>query len=209
MIKEACVETISQIEHAIKKGANRIELCDNLSVGGTTPSYGMVKIAVELCHQHNVEVAVMIRPRGGDFNYNYFEYEIMRQDILQLKDLKVDAFVFGCLDEHGHLDEWKMKALKETCGIIHAVCHMAFDSINPYHQLKSLDWLIKHQFSRLLTHGGPSDSVIFDNINHLGKLLIYSKGNITIMPGGGLNKDNLSQLIEDIPFDEVHGTKIV
>lgn len=209
MIKEACVETITQINNAIKNGANRIELCDNLSVGGTTPSYGMVKIAVELCHQNNVEVAVMIRPRGGDFNYDYFEYEIMRQDIIQLKELNVDAFVFGCLDENEHLDEWKMQSLKEACGVIPAVCHMAFDSINLYNQLKSLDWLINQQFTRLLTHGGSSDTSIFDNVNHLGKLLIHSKGNITIMPGGGLNKDNLSALTEDIPFDEVHGTKIV
>ncbi|GGH98368.1 MULTISPECIES: copper homeostasis protein CutC [Mammaliicoccus] len=209
MIKESCVETISQIEHAIKNGANRIELCDNLSVGGTTPSYGMVKIAVEMCHQNNVEVAIMIRPRGGDFNYSYYEYEVMRQDIIQLKELNVDAFVFGCLDENGRLDEWKMKALKETSGNVPAVCHMAFDTINPYNQLKSLDWLINQQFERLLTHGGPSESSIFDNLNHLGKLLIHSKGNITIMPGGGLNRDNLSTLVEDIPFDEVHGTQIV
>jgi len=86
---------------------------------------------------------------------------------------------------------------------------MAFDLINPYIQLKSLDWLIDHGFERLLTHGGPSDQSVFDNVFHLGKLLMHSKGNITIMPGGGLNKDNLQTLLNDIPFDEVHGTKIV
>nr|WP_263313012.1 copper homeostasis protein CutC [Mammaliicoccus sp. Marseille-Q6498] len=209
MIKESCVETLEEIENAIKNGANRIELCDNLSVGGTTPSYGMVKIAIELCHGHNVEVAVMIRPRGGNYVYSYFDYEVMRQDIIQLKNLDVDAFVFGCLDENNYLDEWKMNALKQECGEIPAVCHMAFDSINPYNQLKSLDWLIDHQFARILTHGGPKETSIFDNLNHLGKLLIHSKGHITIMPGGGLNKDNLATLLNDIPFDEVHGTKIV
>ncbi|WP_323704591.1 copper homeostasis protein CutC [Mammaliicoccus sp. Dog046] len=209
MIKEACVETIEQIEYAINNGANRIELCDNLSVGGTTPSYGFVKVATELCHQNNVEIAVMIRPRGGNFIYNFFEYEIMREDIIQLKSLNVDAFVFGCLDVHNQLDEWKMQSLKDACGNIEAVCHMAFDQINPYRQLKSLDWLIDNQFARLLTHGGTEDTIIFDNINHLAKLLIHSKGRITIMPGGGLNKDNLAKLIEDIPFDNVHGTKIV
>ncbi|GGI40357.1 copper homeostasis protein CutC [Mammaliicoccus stepanovicii] len=209
MIKEACVETLEQIQHAIKHGANRIELCDNLSVGGTTPSYGMVKIAIELCHEHDVEVAVMIRPRGGNFQYDYFEYEIMRQDIIQLKTLNVDAFVFGCLDENQYLDEWKMKALKDACGDIQCVCHMAFDLINPYNQLKSLDWLIDHQYTRVLTHGGTPDTQLFNNLNHLGKLLIHSKGNITIMPGGGLTKDNLHELLHDIPFDEVHGTKIV
>lgn len=209
MIKEACVETIEEIEYAIKNGANRIELCDNLTNGGTTPSYGMVKIAVELCHENNVDVAVMIRPRGGNFIYNYFEYEIMRTDIIQLKQLNVDAFVFGCLDDQHFFDEWKMKALKEACGDVPAVCHMAFDSINRFNQLKSLDWLIDNNFARLLTHGGPSNNPIVDNLNQLGKLLIHSKGRITIMPGGGLNRDNLSELINDIPFDEVHGTKIV
>ena len=75
MIKEAVVETIQQVEQAISNGANRIELCDNLTVGGTTPSVGMVEIATEICHANRVEIAIMIRPRGGDFVYNLYDFE--------------------------------------------------------------------------------------------------------------------------------------
>ncbi|WP_437750890.1 copper homeostasis protein CutC [Staphylococcus shinii] len=209
MIKEAVVETIQQVEQAISNGANRIELCDNLTVGGTTPSVGMVEIATEICHANRVEIAIMIRPRGGDFVYNLYDFEIMQRDIKTLKQFNVDYFVFGCLTQDSVLNEWQMKTLKQIADSIPVVCHMAFDEIHEHGQIKALYQLIDLKFTRLLTHGGPSDTDIFDNLNHLGKLVVNSGGNIEIMPGGGLNKDNLQELLESFPFQEVHGTKIV
>ena len=86
---------------------------------------------------------------------------------------------------------------------------MAFDEIYLEGQIKALHQLIDIGFTRLLTHGGPSDTNLFDNLNQLGKLVVNSDGHIEIMPGGGLNKDNLPELLEAFPFQEVHGTKIV
>ncbi|PHK50924.1 copper homeostasis protein CutC [Staphylococcus edaphicus] len=209
MIKEAVVETIQQVEQAIANGANRIELCDNLSVGGTTPSYGMVEIATEICKHNQVEIAVMIRPRGGDFVYNLYDFEIMQRDIKILKKLNVDYFVFGCLTKDTLINEWQMKTLKQLSFPTPVVCHMAFDEIHLEGQIKALHQLIDIGFTRLLTHGGPSDTHLFDNLNQLGKLVVNSGGNIEIMPGGGLNKDNLPDLIAAFPFQEVHGTRIV
>ena len=209
MIKEAVVETIQQVEQAISNGADRIELCDNLSVGGTTPSIGMIEIATEICHTNDVEIAVMIRPRGGDFVYNLYDFEIMQRDMKAIKQLNVDYFVFGCLTEDNVLNEWQMKTLKNLAAPVPAVCHMAFDEIHIHGQIKALHQLIDIGFVKLLTHGGPSDTDIFDNLNHLGKLVVNTGGRIEIMPGGGLNKDNLQDLISSFPFQEVHGTRIV
>ncbi|MDN5809729.1 MAG: copper homeostasis protein CutC [Staphylococcus equorum] len=209
MIKEAVVETIQQVEQAINNGADRIELCDNLSVGGTTPSIGMIEIATEICHTNDVEIAVMIRPRGGDFVYNLYDFEIMQRDMKAIKQLNVDYFVFGCLTEDNVLNEWQMKTLKNLAAPVPAVCHMAFDKIHIHGQIKALHQLIDIGFVRLLTHGGPSDTDIFDNLNHLGKLVVNTGGRIEIMPGGGLNKNNLQDLISSFPVQEVHGTSIV
>ncbi|MCD8819906.1 copper homeostasis protein CutC [Staphylococcus gallinarum] len=209
MIKEAVVETIQQVEEAIANGANRIELCDNLAVGGTTPSYGMTEIAAEICHINHVELAVMIRPRGGNFVYSLYDIEIMQRDIKALKSHNVDYFVFGCLTEDSTLNEWQMKTLKQLAAPVQSVCHMAFDEIHQRGQIKALHQLIDLGFTRLLTHGGPAGTNIFDNLNHLGKLVVNSGGKIEIMPGGGVTKDNVQALLDAFPFQEVHGTKIV
>ena len=180
MIKEAVVETIQQVEEAIANGANRIELCDNLAVGGTTPSYGMIEIAAEICHLNHVELAVMIRPRGGNFVYSLYDIEIMQRDIKALKSLNVDYFVFGCLTEDYTLNEWQMKTLKQLAAPVQSVCHMAFDEIHQRGQIKALHQLIDLGFTRLLTHGGPAGTNIFDNLNHLGKLVVNSGGKLKL-----------------------------
>ena len=90
MIYEACVGSIEEAILAKKKGANRIELCDNLEEGGTTPSYGTIKICKEVL---DIPIACMIRPRGGDFNYTKEEIKAMIEDIKICKDLKVEAVV--------------------------------------------------------------------------------------------------------------------
>ena len=209
MIKEAVVETVQEIEYAIKHGADRVELCDNLSVGGTTPSIGMIEIATEMCKANNVEIAVMIRPRGGNFVYSLYDFEIMQRDITAIKRCGIDYFVFGCLTDDDTLNEWQMKTLKQLASPKQVVCHMAFDQIHLQGQIKSLHQLIDIGFTRLLTHGGPADSDIFDNLNQLGKLVVNSGGDIEIMPGGGLNKFNVQKLLAAFPFQEVHGTQIV
>ncbi|MEQ6961136.1 copper homeostasis protein CutC [Staphylococcus arlettae] len=209
MIKEAVVETIQQVEYAIENGADRVELCDHLHVGGTTPSIGMVEIATEICKANDVEIAVMIRPRGGDFVYSLYDFEIMQRDIKAIKSFDIDYFVFGCLTDNNTLNEWQMKTLKQLASPIPVVCHMAFDEIHLEGQVKALHKLIELGFSRLLTHGGPADTNIFDNLNQLGKLVVNSGGKIEIMPGGGLTKSNVQELITAFPFQEVHGTKIV
>ncbi|PCF43125.1 copper homeostasis protein CutC [Staphylococcus delphini] len=209
MIKEAVASSLVEVEVKLKAGANRIELCENMHESGTTPSYGMVKIASDICQMFGVELAVMIRPRGGSFVYNWYEFESMQADIQQLKTLPIDYFVFGCLTTEDTLHQFQMQTLIQLAAPIRVVCHMAFDHIYPTGQSKALQQLIDLGVTRLLTHGGPAQSNLFDNLPQLAKWVRQSKGQIEIMPGGGLNYENLDALLELFPFQEVHGTHIV
>ncbi len=129
MIKEFCAENFTHIEKAIKAGANRIELCDNLAVGGTTPSYGVIETVCQMARQDQVPVMTMIRPRGGDFCYSEAELSIMRKDILMAKEAGTDGLVFGCLTRERQLDTDAMQQLLEVAAPQQVVFHMAFDAI--------------------------------------------------------------------------------
>ena len=97
MIKEFCAENMEHVAQAVAAGAQRIELCDNLAVGGTTPSYGVIRAAVAFAREQGVEVMCMVRPRGGNFAYTNDEAAMMRDDLLCAKNLGVHGVVFGCL----------------------------------------------------------------------------------------------------------------
>ena len=100
---EFCAENVTYLEKAFQAGAQRMELCDNLAVGGTTPSYGVIKAAVELAKDYQAKVIVMIRPRGGDFVYSQQELAIMLEDIKCARELGVDGFALGALTSENQL----------------------------------------------------------------------------------------------------------
>ena len=104
-IYEFCAENVTLLEKAFKAGAQRVELCDTLAVGGTTPSYGVIKAAVELAKTYQAKVVVMIRPRGGDFVYGQEELAIMLEDMKCARELGVDGFVLGALTSENQLDK--------------------------------------------------------------------------------------------------------
>ena len=114
MIKEVCVENFTNVPLMIKRGANRIELNNDLAAGGTTPSFGVIKKTVEFAHRYNVPVIVMIRPRSGNFVYTADELEIMNNDIQMCSLLNADGIAFGCLTNNKQLDKTAMKQLIAT-----------------------------------------------------------------------------------------------
>ena len=126
MIYEFCAENVTNLEKAMQAGAQRIELCDNLAVGGTTPSYGVIKAAVELAKPYNVTVMTMIRPRGGDFVYNDLEMEIMLEDIQMARSAGTHGLVFGVLTTANKIDYPKMEKLLKASQGLEIVFHMAF-----------------------------------------------------------------------------------
>ena len=198
IIKEFCAENTTLLNQ-LNQSVKRVELCDNLAVGGTTPSYGVIKEAARYLHEKDIALATMIRPRGGNFVYNDSELRIMEDDILRAVELESDSLVLGLLTEDNHIDQ---------DGIEQLVFHMAFDQIPLEEQKEALDQLVKLGFTRILTHGSTQNNDIFENVAHLKDLVDYADGRIEIMIGGGVTADNYQELIEKTGAQAAHGTKI-
>lgn len=209
LIKEFCAENFTNIPAAITAGAKRIELCDNLTVGGTTVSSGVMEESINYCHERNVTVMTIIRPRGGNFVYNDTELKIMHTDLIEAKKLGTDGVVIGCLTADNELDEEAMELLLDTADGLQITFHMAFDQLPLSKQLTAIDWLAERGVTRILTHGGPAGTPIEDNFDHLQTLIDHSQNKLTILPGGGINYQNEETVRDVLKVLEVHGTKIV
>ena len=182
-----------------------------LGAGGTTPSFGVIKQSIKYAHQHQIPVVVMIRPRGGNFVYNDDEFTIMKQDLQVAAILGADGVALGCLTADKQLDKVKMT---ELCAMarslkLDVVLHMAFDELNEDQHLELIPWLIEHDVTRILTHGGPLGTDILDNSARLKKLISASDGKIEILPGGGITLENYERIATELGVTQVHGTKIV
>lgn len=154
MIKEACVESFEKALEAQSNGANRIELCENLAVGGTTPSYGTVKICLE---KLNIPIFPMIRARGGNFVYSKDEIKIMKEDIKIFKELGVKGVVLGCLTSDNKIDLEFTKELVDLAYPMEVTFHKSIDEIlNP---LDYIDDLVNIGIKRILTSGGKATAL--------------------------------------------------
>lgn len=209
MIKEFCAENYTDIPKAIQAGVNRIELCDNLAAGGTTPSMGVIEEVLAYAGEKHIPVMTMIRPRGGNFVYNDIELKIMENDLIHAKNAGTDGVVFGCLTEENEVDEEALEMLLGNSEGLMKTFHMAFDELTKEEQFKTIDWFARLGIDRILTHGGPLDKSIEENLPHLKELVDYAAGRIIILPGGGINKDNAEKITAELGVNEVHGTKIV
>lgn len=207
--KEFCAENLTGLDNLIGSDVRRVELCDNLSVGGTTPSYGVIKEANRYLHEHQLTSAVMIRPRGGDFVYQASELRVMIEDILKAVELGSDSLVLGLLTAEHQIDRKGIETLLPATQGLPLVFHMAFDLIPTHDQKRALDTLITLGFRRVLLHGSPVRRQIFQNIPHLKELHDYAKGRIDLVLGGGVTKDNYAELISQTGISQVHGTKII
>jgi len=202
IIKEACIEGIEQAIGAEKRGADRIEYCANLLEGGITPSIGEVKVALQ---KIEIPIAVMIRPRGGDFCYTPSEMEVMLADIEAFKSIGIEHFVFGALTKLGDIHIRNTKRLVEACKDSMVTFHRAFDQVND--QYIALETLIQIGCDKVLTSGGKENAIL--GKERIKKLLIQAGERISVMPGAGLNTGNIDAFLNEIHCREVHGTKIV
>ena len=201
-IKEICVESYSEAIKAVQAGADRIELCENLFVGGTTPSYGTIKECVE---KLKVPVMVMIRPRGGDFNYSREEFEIMKEDILQCKELKAAGVVFGLLNENGHIDVERTTQLVKLSDPLPVTFHKAIDELLDLPAAVSL--LRKAGVKRILTSGGRKTAL--EGKETLLKMIELASTDLSIIVAGKVTLDNFFEIQLNIPNGEYHGRKLV
>ena len=202
MIKEACVESFEKALEAQSNGANRIELCENLSVGGTTPSYGTVKICLE---KLNIPIFPMIRARGGNFVYSKDEIEIMKEDIKVFKNLGVKGVVLGCLTSDNKIDLELTKTLVNLAYPMEITFHKAIDEIsNP---LDYIEDLVNIGIKRILTSGGKATAL--EGKDLINDMIKKSNGRLKIVVAGKVTKENLNELSNLISADEFHGKLIV
>ena len=209
LIKEFCAENFTLIPAAIKAGAQRIELCDNLSVGGTTPSFGVLKQTIAYCHTQEIPVMAMIRPRGGNFVYSAAELEIALTDLATAQELGVHGVVFGALTAANKLDYASLDKLLAAAAGLEVTFHMAFDALSFSDQLSAIDWLSERGVTRILTHGGKAGTPIAANFPRLKQLLDYAQERLILLPGGGITSQNAALVAQTLHVGEVHGTKIV
>ncbi|CVT06791.1 copper homeostasis protein [Streptococcus pneumoniae] len=209
MIYEFCAENVTLLEKAMQAGARRIELCDNLAVGGITPSYGVTKAAVELAANYDTTIMTMIRPRGGDFVYNDLEIAIMLEDICLTAQAGSQGVVFGALTADKKLDKPNLEKLIAASKGMEIVFHMAFDELSDEDQPEAIDWLSQAGVTRILTRAGVSGDSLEKRFVHYHRILEYAKGKIEILPGGGIDLDNRQTFIDQVGVTQLHGTKIV
>ena len=209
MIYEFCAENVTLLEKAMQAGARRIELCDNLAVGGTTPSYGVTKAAVELAANYDTTIMTMIRPRGGDFVYNELEIAIMLEDIRLTAQAGSQGVVFGALTADKELDKPNLEKLIAASKGMEIVFHMAFDELSDDDQLEAIDWLSQAGATRILTRAGVSGDSLEKRFAHYHRILEHAKGKIEILPGGGIDLDNRQTFIDQLGVTQLHGTKVV
>lgn len=186
---------------AQQNGANRVELCDGISVGGTTPNAEMVSKAKAAL---TIDLYVMIRPRGGNFVYSDAEFEQMKSEIQALKKLNVDGFVFGILNEDKSINILQNTELVSIAKPFPCTFHRAFDEAADLN--RSLEDVIQCGFQTILTSGQKANVV--EGVNQLSALVEKANGRITIMPGGGLRSSNIGEIRQRTKAGFYHSSAI-
>ncbi|MEN2400401.1 copper homeostasis protein CutC [Flavobacterium sp. MC2016-06] len=186
---------------AQENGANRIELCDNMHLGGTTPNY---ILALKVREKLSIKMHVIIRPRGGDFVYSDEEFIEMKQDIKQFKKLGVDGLVFGILNEDGSVNKARNKELVNLANPLSCTFHRAFDVAANVEQ--SLEDVIDCGFKTILTSGQGVN--VEEGISVLEKMQELADDRIMIMPGGGLRSTNIKLLEKKLDETFYHSSAI-
>ena len=202
MIKEACVESLIDALEAEKRGANRIELCDNLSQGGTTPSYGTIKIALSTL---KIPIFPIIRPRGGDFCYTPAEIEVIKEDIKVCKSLGAKGVVLGLLTKDKKIDFEVLSQLVELAKPMEVTFHKAIDELED--PTLVIDDLINLGVKRILSSGTKPTAL--EGKDMLNKMIEKAGDRLTIVVAGKVTKENLPEISSLIPSKEYHGKIIV
>jgi len=198
MLLEICANSYQSAKNAQEAGAHRIELCQELSVGGITPSYGLLKEVIE---DLNIPIFVLIRPRGGNFVYSDAEFDIMKRDIQLCKDLECQGIVSGVLNADKTIDINRTKELVELSKPLQFTFHRAFDEVaNPK---KALEQLIAFGVERILTSGQENSAE--KGLELLQVLNKISKNRITILAASGINSDNALKF-KEIGLKEIHAS---
>lgn len=198
-----CLEiAVFNVESALiaeKCGANRIEFCENVYEGGTTASFGSLKLLKE---RLIIPVFPIIRPRGGDLLYTSAEIDIMKYDIELIKSLGFEGIVIGILTVDGSLDYKKNKTLIDIAYPMEVTLHRAFDRVN--NPKENLEIAIECGFQRILTSGQTPN--VADSIEIIKELIDFANQRIIIMPGSGVRSTNAQKILQETGATEIHSS---
>ncbi len=194
---EICVGDVESAIAAEAGGADRVELCDNLSVGGTTPSVGTI---AEACRWLSIPIHVLIRPRAGHFDYTERERAVMRRDIEAAKALGAAGIVVGILDAQGDVALDPLAEVIALARPLSVTFHKAIDQTRD--PLAALEALIAIGVDRILTSGARPSAI--EGVETLRSLVDRAAGRLAIMAGGGLVLDHLGAMIRTAGVGEVH-----
>lgn len=198
ILLEVCVDDITGLEAAIKGGADRIELCSALSVGGLTPSVGLMSLA----GRSPVPCYAMIRPRVGDFVYSADELAVMEDDIRFAASCGIAGVVFGASLPDGRLDQNALMQLSEVIGSMPRTLHRAFDLVPDVEE--AIEIAIACGFERILSSGRAVSAS--NGIDDLKTAIKTAAGRISIMPGSGVNIETIDRLLAKLDVSEVHSS---
>ncbi|MDX2322225.1 MAG: copper homeostasis protein CutC [Moritella sp.] len=194
---EVCVDNIESLETAQQAGADRIELCSALALGGLTANAGFVQKSLDLA---TIPLYAIIRPRAGDFIYSEQEVDIMVSDIKFMKLLGIQGVVIGALTPEGNIDESALKRLMTASRDIGVTFHRAFDLCNDPKQ--ALEILINAGCERILTSGQQAKAE--QGCDLIRELVIQAGDRISIMPGAGVTPENAEKIINLTQVTELH-----
>ncbi len=201
ILVEVAVNSVRSAIEAQKGGAKRVELCGNLLEGGTTPAQSQIELTRE---NIDIDLNVMIRPRGGDFLYDGLEFESMKKDIRLCAEMACNGVVMGILDATGNVDVKRYRELVDLAKAkgLSVTFHRAIDRAR--NLFDALEDIIDLGCDRVLTSGGYANA--YDGREVIRKLVEQAAGRIVVMPGAGVNEDNASEIVTHTGAKEIHGT---
>ncbi len=196
---EICCGSAEDAIEAAAGGADRVELCSALFLGGLTPSLGSL---AEVKQRTQIPVIAMSRPRQAGFCYSATEFAVMERDADLLLENGADGIVFGILNADGTVDVKRTRAMRERIGSRQAVFHRAFD-VTP-HPFRALEELIDLGITRLLTSGQKNGAP--EGADMIKQLRERAEGRIEVLPGAGITVENVRQLVAQTGCTQVHLT---
>lgn len=194
---EICASTIQSAVNAKAGGATRIEICDNLEGGGTTPSYATIEYCVK---ELGLETNVLVRPRAGDFFYSEEEFVVICKDVEMCRQLGANSVVVGFLKDNGELDAERLEKVVKIAHPMKVVCHRAFDAC--VNKGEAIEQIINAGCSKVLTSGGASTSE--EGIGSLAKIVKQVNGRIGVIAASGVNAENVTKIVRESGVKEVH-----
>jgi len=199
MVLEICTDSVESAIAAECGGAQRVELCSNLLEGGVTPSVG---ITATVRDRIGIDLFVMIRPRGGDFCYTDFEFEVMQRDIQQAHEVGVDGVVLGILDQQARIDVARTRQLVELANPLPVTFHRAID-MTPDPRL-ALEDVIAAGAKRVLTSGAAPRAT--EGLAMVAMLVQTGRGRIGVIAGGGITPETIAHVAQTTGVTEFHAS---